>query len=294
MTNEKAKIAFFGLGNMGVPMATNLLKAGFQVTSYVYGSNTAGADAIRACGARIVETAEEVVDGADVIISSVPADQAVKDIYLKPSIHDHVKDGAIIIEMTSCRADTVREVQAYYEDKGVKVIDAPVTGAKIGAETGNLTIIGAGDPEAFEKAQPIFDVLTRKVYNLGPVGNGKLVKAMTNLMGAVNLAMVGEICRMAKAEGLDMDAFAEVVRDSAGGSTQFDRNFMKMVDADFAPTFTLQLLRKDMGIALEMADDLEGLSMPLGQFAYRLYQSAGAYDGEDCSAIVKVDRIDGE
>ena len=82
--------------------------------------------------------------------------------------------------------------------------------------------------------------------------------------------------------------------DSAGGSTQFDRNFMKMVDADFAPTFTLQLLRKDMGIALEMADDLEGLSMPLGQFAYRLYQSAGAYDGEDCSAIVKVDRIDGE
>lgn len=291
MSGDKLSVGFFGLGNMGVPMAKNLLKAGFPVTSYVFAGITEGPDAIRACGARIVDTAEEVVADADVIISSVPADQAVKDIYLKQSIHDSVKEGAIIIEMTSCRADTVREVQAYYEDKGVKVIDAPVTGAKIGAETGNLTIIGAGDPVAFEKVQPIFDVLTRKVYNLGPVGNGKLVKAMTNLLGAINLAAVGELYRMAKAEGLDMEAFAEVVRDSAGGSTQFDRNFMKMVSEDYEPTFTLSLLRKDMGIALEMAEDLDGLLMPLGQFAYKLYQSGSAYDGEDCSAIAKVDHV---
>ena len=291
MSGDKLSVGFFGLGNMGVPMAKNLLKAGFPVTSYVFAGITEGPDAIRACGARIVDTAEEVVADADVIISSVPADQAVKDIYLKQSIHDSVKEGAIIIEMTSCRADTVREVQAYYEDKGVKVIDAPVTGAKIGAETGNLTIIGAGDPAAFEKVQPIFDVLTRKVYNLGPVGNGKLVKAMTNLLGAINLAAVGELYRMAKAEGLDMEAFAEVVRDSAGGSTQFDRNFMKMVSEDYEPTFTLSLLRKDMGIALEMAEDLDDLLMPLGQFAYKLYQSGSAYDGEDCSAIAKVDHV---
>lgn len=288
---EKLKVAFFGLGNMGVPMAKNLLKAGFPVTSYVFGGITEGADAIRACGARIVDTAEQVVEDADVIISSVPADQAVKDIYLKPSIHDHVKDGAIIIEMTSCRSETVREVQEYYNDKGVKVIDAPVTGAKIGAETGNLTIIGAGDPEAFKKVQPIFDVLAKKVYNLGAVGNGKLVKAMTNLLGAINLAAVGELYRMASAEGLDMDAFAEVVKDSAGGSTQFDRNFMKMVHAEYEPTFTLALLRKDMGIALAMANEHEALSMPLATFAYKLYENGKAYENEDCCAIAKVDHV---
>lgn len=291
MRDEKMRIAFFGLGNMGVPMAKNLLKAGFPVTSYVYAGLTEGPNAIRALGAEIVETAEEVVANADVIISSVPADQAVKDIYLNPSVHDSVKEGAIIIEMTSCRANTVKEVQDYYEDKNVKVIDAPVTGAKIGAETGNLTIIGAGDPQAFEKVQPIFDVLAKKVYNLGPVGNGKLVKAMTNLLGAINLAAVGEIYRMAKAEGLNMDAFVEVVKDSAGGSTQFDRNFMKMVEEAYEPTFTLSLLRKDMGIALDMAEDFDGLSMPLAQFAYRLYQSGIAYDQEDCSAIAKVDKV---
>ena len=291
MSEQKLSIGFFGLGNMGVPMAKNLLKAGFPVTSYVFAGITEGPDAIRACGATIVETAEQVVANADVIISSVPADQAVKDIYMNPSMHDSVKEGAIIIEMTSCRANTVRELQAYYEDKSVKVIDAPVTGAKIGAETGNLTIIGAGDPAAFARVQPIFDVLAKKVYNLGPVGNGKLVKAMTNLLGAINLAAVGELYRMAKAEGLNMDAFAEVVKDSAGGSTQFDRNFMKMVEAAYAPTFTLSLLRKDMGIALDMADDLEGLSMPLAHFAYKLYQSGTAYDNEDCSAIAKVDKI---
>lgn len=292
MKEEKLKVAFFGLGNMGLPMAKNLLAAGFSVTSYVHGSNTAGADAIRACGGRIVETAEEVVDGADVIISSVPADQAVKEIYLSPAIHDRVKDGAVIIEMTSCRAATVRDVQAYYEDKGVKVIDAPVTGAKIGAENGTLTIIGAGDPEAFARVQPIFDVLAKKVYNLGSVGNGKLVKAMTNLMGAANLAIVGEIYRMAQKEGLDMEAFADVVRDSAGGSTQFERNFMKMVHEDFAPTFALSLLKKDMGIALDMAAAFDDLSMPLSRCAYELYKSGSAYDKEDCCAIAKVDHID--
>lgn len=292
MKTDKLRIGFFGLGNMGVPMVKNLLKAGFSVTSYVHSNHTEGSNAIRACGAHIVDTAEEVVAGADVIMSCVPADQEVRNIYLKRSIHDNIQEGAIIIEMTSCRADTVREVQSYYADKGVKVIDAPITGAKVGAENGTLTIIGAGDPETFEKVQPIFDALAQKVYNLGQVGNGKLVKAMTNLLGAINLAAVGELYRMAKAENLNMEQFVEVVKDSAGGSVQFERNFMKMVHSDYEPTFALSLLRKDMEIALDMAADLDGVSMPLAEFAYRLYQNGSSFDGADCSAIAKVDRVD--
>lgn len=291
MEKNKLKIAFFGLGNMGVPMAKNLLKAGFPVASYVFAGITEGPDAIRVCGAEIMDTAEQAAAGADVVISIVPADQAVKDIYMNEAMRASIREGAVIIEMTSCTADTVRELQEYYRSRNVKVIDAPVTGAKIGAETGNLTIIGAGDPEAFAYVKPVFDVLAKKVYNLGAVGNGKLVKAMTNLLGAVNLAAVGELYRMAKAENLDMDAFAEVVKDSAGGSTQFDRNFKKMVNDDYSATFTLSLLKKDMAIALSMADGLEGLSMPLARCAFELYKNGSQYDSEDCSAIAKVDRI---
>lgn len=279
-------IAFFGLGNMGLPIVKNLLAAGYQVSIVVHTKSSKGPAEAERYGACIAKSIEDAVKDAYIIMSIVPDDRAVKEIYLNEAMHRAVKEQAVIIEMTSCSADTVIAVQEYYKDKLVQVIDAPVTGAKIGAETGNLTIIGAGEPEAFQKVQPVFDVISKKVYQLGPVGNGKFVKAVTNLMGAVNLAMVGEICRIVKKQGIDLNQFFTVAQDSAGGSTQFTRNFTRMVQEDFATTFALKLLRKDMGLALDMAD--EELSLPISEFVYQIYESAAAFDEEDCSAIAKV------
>ncbi|MDO4280246.1 MAG: NAD(P)-dependent oxidoreductase [Peptococcaceae bacterium] len=291
MQSNKQTIGFFGLGNMGVPMALNLLRAGYTVVSYPYSTRSDGHKVIAREGAVIVASAEAVATRADVIISIVPADDNVRAIYLSPSMRDCIRDGAVIIEMSSCAASTMREVADYYAKRPVGVIDAPVTGAVVGAQKGALTIMGAGDAADFERVQGIFDILAKRVYNLGPVGSGKMVKAMTNLLGAINLAAVGEFYRMAAAEGLDMHQLAEVVGDSAGASAQFERNFMKMVEENFSPTFTLALLRKDMGLALDMARACDGLSMPLADCAYRLYQNATDFDAEDCSAIAKVDQI---
>lgn len=279
-------IAFFGLGNMGLPMAKNLLKAGYTVKVAVFQGLTEAPKELEACGGIIVDSQEEMVRDADVIISIVPADEAVKEIYMNPAVHDAVKEGAVIIEMTSCREQTVLDVQEYYKDKNVDVIDAPVTGAKIGAVNGTLTIMGAGDAEAFERVRPVLESMGKKIYNLGPAGSGKWIKAVGNLLGAVNLAAVGEICRLSKTRDIDYDVFMQVMSDGAGGSTQFTRNFMKMVNEDFDPTFALKLLRKDMGIALDMAGDMP---LPLSRRAYELYQNASPYDEEDCSAIAKVE-----
>lgn len=283
-----AKIAFFGLGTMGTPIAKNLLNAGHELHVMVYRGITAGPLEVRKAGAVIDERLEDMVGEADFIISVVPNDDSVREVYMNEAMHKAVKDGAIIIEMTSCSPAVVREVEEYYADRNVRVIDAPMTGALPKAIDGSLVIMGAGDPDAFKAAEGVFAPVAEKVYQLGRVGNGKLIKAMTNLLGAINLAAVGEFYRFAEAEGLDMQILADVVKASAGGSTQFTRNFGKMVENNYTPTFALSLLRKDMGIALDCASVREGLTMPLAACAYELYKKATAFDREDCSAIAKV------
>lgn len=292
-----AEIAFFGLGTMGTPIAKNLLKAGHRLRVMVYQDFVDAPREVEKLGAIIDERLEDMVGTADFIMSVVPNDDSVREVYMNQAMHDAVKEGAIIIEMTSCSPRTVIELQDYYADRGVKVIDAPMTGALPKAVDGTLTIMGAGDPEAFRAAEPVFAPIAEKVFQLGKVGNGKLIKAMTNLLGAINLAAVGEFYRFAAAEGLDPATLVEVVDASAGGSTQFTRNFGKMVQGDYAPTFTLALLRKDMGIALDEADRLArdgGLALPLARAAYELYRQGAAYDREDCSAIAKVDGTPGQ
>lgn len=283
-----AEIAFFGLGTMGVPIAKNLLRAGHKLRVMVYRGLVEGPQEVRKLGAIIDERLEDMAGTADFIISIVPNDASVREVYMNEAMHAAVKEGAIIIEMTSCSPEVVREVAEYYADRGVKVIDAPITGALPKAIDGTLTIMGAGDPEAFRAAEEVFAPIAEKVHQLGKVGNGKLIKAMTNLLGAINLAAVGEFYRFAEAEGLDMTQLVEVVQASAGGSTQFNRNFGKMVEGNYTPTFALGLLRKDMGIALDCAARVGELSLPLAQCAYELYKKAAAFDREDCSAIAKV------
>ncbi len=273
---------------MGTPIAKNLLNAGHELHVMVYRGITAGPLEVQKAGAVIDERLEDMVGEADFIISVVPNDDSVREVYMNEAMHEAVKDGAIIIEMTSCSPAVVREVEAYYADRNVRVIDAPMTGALPKAIDGTLVIMGAGDPDAFKAAEGVFAPIAEKVYQLGKVGNGKLIKAMTNLLGAINLAAVGEFYRFAEAEGLDMQILADVVKASAGGSTQFTRNFGKMVENNYTPTFALSLLRKDMGIALDCASVREGLTMPLAACAYELYKKATAFDREDCSAIAKV------
>lgn len=283
-----AEIAFFGLGTMGVPIAKNLLRAGHKLRVMVYRGLVEGPREVQKLGAIIDERLEDMAGTADFIISIVPNDASVREVYMNEAMHAAVKEGAIIIEMTSCSPEVVREVAEYYADRGVKVIDAPITGALPKAIDGTLTIMGAGDPEAFRAAEEVFAPIAEKVHQLGKVGNGKLIKAMTNLLGAINLAAVGEFYRFAEAEGLDMTQLVEVVQASAGGSTQFNRNFGKMVEGNYTPTFALGLLRKDMGIALDCAARVGELSLPLAQCAYELYKKAAVFDREDCSAIAKV------
>ncbi len=283
-----AEVAFFGVGTMGLPMVLNLLKAGHSVHTVIHHSKEGPEEAARH-GAVLDATPEEAVAHADFIFSIVSDDRAVHDLLLRESLRDAVRPGAIIIEMTTCSSACVVDVQNFHAPKGVHVLDAPVTGGLSGAIEGRLTVIGAGDPEDFARADCVLKPLTRQIFNFGAVGNGKLVKAMTNLLGAVNMAALAECYRGLAGRGLDMQQLQELMPYCAGGSVQSRNNLKPMIDDCHVPaSFKLKLMRKDMGLGL---DEVRGQFHPLCDLAYRLYQNATPYDEENMSAIVKVDHL---
>lgn len=283
-----AVVAFFGLGSMGLPMAINLLNAGHEVRVMVHRSAAGPEEAVRH-GAVMKSSVKDMVSGADFVVSVVPDDKAVLNIYEDGELQRFMKRGCIVLEMSSCTPDAVRRVEELCLPLGVRVLDAPITGARPKAVAGTLVVLGAGKNEDFDAAAPVLSAMAEKVFRLGAVGTGKTIKAMTNLLGAVNLAAVGEFYRFASALGLDMQVLAEVTKESAGGSTQFSRNFGRMVHGDYAPVFALGLMLKDMEIAMKCASEHPELHMPLAERAMELYRRASAYADEDCSGIARVD-----
>ena len=284
-------VAFFGIGNMGFPMALNLIRAGYQVHIAPHRGHSDALRQLNICGACLHEDKYSMVSQADVIVSIVSDDMAVRDIFLNEDMRKAIPRGCIIIEMTTCSPDIVIELAEYYAQRNVHILDAPVTGAKQKAMEGTLTVMGAGDPADFQKADGVLHAMASKIFQLGELGNGKLVKAMTNLLGAINLAAVGEFYRFAESMHLDMNLLSEITHVSAGGSIQFSRNFEKIVSGNFSPAFSLKLMRKDMGIALSCANNIPDLHMPLAETAYGLYARASHLDEADCSAIACIDSL---
>ena len=279
------KIGFIGLGIMGRPMAKNLLKAGYDIT--VDSHSPAAAAELEACGAKVADQ-PTIGSTCDLVLTMLPNAPQVKQVMLGANgVAAHMQPGSTFIDMTSLNPIASKEIAAELAARGIQMLDAPVSGGEPKAIDGTLTIMGAGDPAAFAAAEGVFSAISERVFQLGEIGNGKLIKAMTNLLGAINLAAVGEFYRFAQSAGLDMETLQQVVAVSAGGSTQFERNFNKMVADDYRPTFALALLRKDMSIALASAQS-QGLSLPLSEEAFRLFKLAAAFDKEDCSAIAKV------
>ena len=277
------RIAFFGLGAMGASMAKRLLEAGFPVNTAIHRSR-AVADVLSGIGLQIFPTFAAASQDADVIITMLPADEQIKQVLLDEHVVRALKPGAIVIEMSSCKASTVQEIDQAYQPLGVQLIDAPVSGGVDGAEAGTLTIFGSGSEEAIETVQPILSILGKQIYRLGKVGNGKTYKNLNNLMSLVNLQCVLEVCQVVKSEGIDPDLFYEVILNSSGVSHSFKTRFKRILEERFDPGFKIGLARKDVANALAVAPDLP---MPVSRLVYELMLGMTAFDDLDMSAMIK-------
>lgn len=279
------KIAFFGLGNMGLPIAANLIKSGYKVAITVH-HNPAPAERLIKLGAHLAETPVIAVADSDVIFTIVPNDTALLNL-LTPELLKAAKPGAIIIEMTSASAAAVRQAAKRCSDYGLALLDAPVSGGVAGATKGTMSILCAGDKAVLEKVRPLLDCISAKVCYLGDqIGQAKIVKSLNNLLSAINKTAVTEAYKIALENKVSPQAFYDAISISSGNSVAFGAVVPKLQSNDFSTGFSVALMRKDLELALALKP--ASLNLPLSETVLEYYKQAAPFDKEDSSAVAKV------
>lgn len=280
-------IGFIGLGSMGQPMAARLVRAGFTVI-VTYHRNKAPAEALKAMGADMVDTIREVALKSDIIITVLPADDEIKEVYRSSEgLLVNLRPGAVCIDMTSARPDTIKEVADQAAAKGITVLDAPVSGGVIGAQNGTLTIMIGGNEDIVEECRPILEAMGKKIFYTGEVGSGKAVKMINQLLNACNTYIASEALCLAKAMAIDPVILCNVINESSGGSWVFQNTVPKfIIPGNFKSGFKLNLMKKDIGLAMQQANQ-DGISLPITGLIYQIYQAVSnqGYDDKNYSIV---------
>jgi 2-hydroxymethylglutarate dehydrogenase len=248
-------VGFIGVGNMGNPMASNVLKAGFPMI--VYDRNPQAMENLLQAGAQRAASAREVVEGAEIVLTSLPASPDVEAVYLEPEgLVDSAKPGTMLIDLSSVLPSTPRKIEPRAQARGVHFLEAPVSGGVSGARAAALAIMVGGDPETLTRAQPVLRAIGPNIFHVGPVGAGNTVKAINNMMASVNaLAMMEGVALGVKA-GLDPMTIYEVVKASSGGSKALERIPNSLIPRQFEPGFKVQLMNKDLETFNTIAKEL--------------------------------------
>ena len=292
------RIAFIGVGNMGLPMVRNLLAAGHEVRAYDV-STDALAEAVQA-GAGEATSLADAVTGAETVITMVPEGRHVRAVYLGDGGNDgilgHAPREALLADCSTIDIATAREVAATAAESGYEMIDAPVSGGVTGAVAGTLTFMVGGTAAGFERARPVLSAMGRNVVHLGGPGHGQATKICNNMMAGIAITAASEVFCLGEALGLDPKKLYNVLSTSTGQTWMMDHMLPVpgIVDSaasnrNFAPGFKAALMAKDLGLSQSAAAET-GTSTPLGANAaalFRILCDNGA--GElDCSAVYKL------
>jgi 2-hydroxy-3-oxopropionate reductase len=279
-------VAFIGLGIMGAPMAGHLLDAGYQVIGY--NRSRPAVDRLVAKGAKAAATAAEAVRGADVVITMVPDSPDVEEITVgEDGFYAVAKPGLLHIDCSTIRPDVARKIAEAGADKGIRVVDAPVSGGEAGAVEGTLSIMVGGAPDDVEAAMPYLNVVGKTIVHVGPAGSGQTVKAANQLIVAGNIQLVAEALVFLEAHGVDTEAATEVLAGGLAGSAVLNRKAANMRAREFTPGFRVDLHHKDLGIVTAAAREA-GVAIPLGAAVAQLVGAlrAQGHGGLDHSALL--------
>lgn len=287
-------VAWIGLGIMGSPMSENLIKAGYRVIGHTLEREKL--DRLAAAGGAVAASVAEAVREADVVITMVPASPQVEAIAYGPEgILENAREGTLLIDMSSITPQTSVDLAKAARDKGIRVLDAPVSGGEAGAVEAVLSIMVGGERADFEEAAPLFDVLGKTVVLCGPHGAGQTVKAANQLIVAVNIQACAEAVVFLEKSGVDLAAALDVLNGGLAGSTVLSRKRENFLNRDFAPGFRIDLHHKDMGIVTDAARTV-GAALPVGAVVAQLVASLRAQGdgGLDHSALLRaVERLSG-
>lgn len=282
-----AKCAFIGLGVMGYPMAGHLQKAGHDVT--VYNRTAAKAEKwVSEYGGASAATPAEAAKGAEFVFSCVGNDDDLRSVTTgSDGILSTMESGSILIDNTTASADVARELYAAAKEKGVSLIDAPVSGGQAGAENGALTVMCGGDQAAFDRAAPVIDAFAKSCKLMGESGSGQLTKMVNQICIAGLVQGLSEGINFGVKAGLDMEKVLDVISKGAAGSWQMENRGSTMVENKFDFGFAVDWMRKDLGICLEESKR-NGARLPVTSLVDQFYAQVQERGGQrwDTSSLI--------
>jgi 3-hydroxyisobutyrate dehydrogenase len=275
----KSRIGFLGMGAMGGPMARRLAQKGFSVTGYDVSEARAAAAAKD--GVAIAKSPAAAAEAADVVMSSLPNPVTVRAAYLETGgAVSALRAGTILIDMSTIDPGTWREVADAAAARGAQSLGAPVSGGPADAGTGRLVFLVGGDAAVLERGRPILEALGSEIHHLGPLGAGHIVKLVNNVMSMCNVAVAAEAMVLGVRAGMDPQRLFDVLSTSGGRSHHFLKRFPNVLAGDFTPHFSIALSRKDLSLALKMAESL-GVPMLATSTVRQIYEAAAAQGSDN-------------
>lgn len=280
------KVAFIGMGTMGAPMALNILKSGHEVI--VHNRTREKEEPVAKAGAHRAASPREASEGAEIIITCVSDTPDVEEIILgEDGVIDGAKQGAIVIDMSTISPTATRRMAETLAEKGIKMLDAPVSGGSEGAQKGTLSIMVGGEAEDLEKAEPVLQAMG-KTTHIGVVGAGQMTKAINQIVVAGTYWSVAEGIALGLKAGLDMEKVVQAVGGGAAGSWAMINRSENMIKNNYPLGFKVQLHRKDLNIALNVAREL-GVTLPVSAYVEQVETGliSRGHGDEDISVIAR-------
>ncbi len=278
-------VGFIGLGNMGNPMAGNVLKGGFALT--VFDKNSSAMTNLVAAGATAATSARQVVESCEVTLSCLPGSPEVEALYLGESaLVQHARSGNVLVDMSSVLPSTPRKIEPLAKARGVQFLEAPVSGGVTGARAATLAIMTGGDEAVLERVRPILRTIGPNIYRVGAVGAGNTVKAINNMMSSVNALAMMEGLMVGLKAGLDLETMHAIIKDSSGNSNALARVHRALIPRNFEPGFKVQLMNKDLETFNTIAKDVH-VPVSFANVAQRYQQAALAAGlGEKDTSVI--------
>ena len=284
---DKMTVALLGLGTMGSGMAANLLKAGFPLA--IYNRTAAKAEHFKEQGARVAATPSEAAKGAQVIVSMLSDDSASRAAWLgEQGALDAAEPGAVLVESTTASPVWIAELLEHAQSRELTLLDAPVTGSRVQAESGQLTFLVGGDEQALAKARPVLEAMSKEVVHLGPSGSGAKMKLVNNFLCGVQVASLAEGIAWLERSGLDREKALGILKSGAPGSPLLAGVSARMTSRDYSVNFLLELMAKDLKYA-HAAAALAGIELSTAANAHALFDRAATqgFAGKDMAAVVE-------
>ncbi|NLN17747.1 MAG: NAD(P)-dependent oxidoreductase [Firmicutes bacterium] len=283
----RERLGFIGLGIMGRPMASHLLKAGYSLT--VWNRSSGAVDQLVEQGARRATGPAGVARHSDVVFTMVGDSPDVEQVILGPGgVLEGARPGLIIIDMTTISPEVTRRIAAKCAEKGVHMLDAPVSGGEKGAVEATLSIMVGGEQEVFDRCRPLFEILGKTIRYVGSHGMGQTVKLCNQVVCGLNILAAAEGLCLAMKAGVDPSLVLDIITRGAAGSWMLENLGPKMIAGDYAPGFSVKWQMKDLRLALEAAAHLD-LPLPGTALVQQLFRAVAAEGGseEGTQAMIK-------